>query len=1423
MEKRGILLIFVLLMFALFCSPSFADVVDNVKPPITAVFGEKVVLIPPFLVKNLDTSQIFNLDVVFQQGNKTFTFVPSAALSNGRYEFNLYASDLVGNQKLYTYTFEVSVPGTRIFLVEPNSIGVANSTTFRVAVYSSRPSVCKYTGVSVSGFDDIRLKYFDVTGNLSSSSYVSDHFINSYSVEPDFPRHFYVVCRDDLGRDNLEHFMLYADVTPPTLSSVLFSPSPVVEYPPVGELSSMLKVTATEPVICKYSQNPNLTYADMLSFDGYDMNNFDAYKERDDQTILFPGDVIKQTFTFYVQCEDRARFLSAKVTRPITIDLGEGLLMRFLSPAPASRNTSVLLNLTTNRRAYCVFKSNAPGDPTSFTDAAAKLSSSYENLSTVHFKRLGTKPGGNYVVTVRCDVPEGVGATAMTAESSYQYVIDITPPSVPIVNSTTPVCTNVLSATFVANDTQSSIAEYRWSVAASGKVMANGSVTQNSVSVSKSNNGTDFVLSDQLNYVFSVIAVDAAGNIGAAGASNQIKFDSTGFTCDKIPPQVTVRRSPTGDSATIECFDNQSGCSSIGSYYGTSYTKFCNATQYFLTPTIIPFFRTTILCWAIKDNAGNVNSGTDTLYFNLSSLNISGLPCPNGIDNDGDGYGERCLLGADCNDADPKVSVGCVNGCIQDLDGDGYGLGCAAGNDCNGLNPALTTNCSNSCISDNDGDEFGLGCDNGPDCKGDDSTLTNNCPNGCIDDNDGDGYGLNCPVGLDCDGEDNTKMRDCDNMCIQDTDSDNYGIGCLLGLDCSGRDPLKSSGCSNGCIFDEDGDAYGFQCANGLDCNGIDPFMSTGCPNNCVSDNDGDGYGWGCDNGAECNDTDPYVNLDCSLTTDCKYDHDGDGYGLGCVLGGDCDDYHPARLGNCTADCTYDKDCNALPDEWQDRYFNNTVCNQTEVCGPNADPDGDGFSNIEEYRRDTDPITFNKVELPAEAPSTTLDTDNDGVSDTCERMYGLNPSDPFDAEKDNDNDGLTNKFECTFTAGSCKNWLNPTSPDTDNDGYTDKEEIDADTDPCDTDSKPSSLLPIILIIVGILANTGSIGYLIYKDYYIPLVSPPPKPAAVPKPGIAGRPVGAPSGVPQGPRRLPPRRAPVDIVSRRRFEDEMKKREAERDRILSVFGAKREIQKPQKVMEEIARHPELRRGRPVEQLKQPKPVVEDHISRLSRLVSGDYFDKISSFTKEEADYFGKLADITKRKELPLEEDQVSKLASITKKVVDDSEKKKELETAFKKAGMDELDNFLTTRKHVDTFIKEYSPGKKGSEFDALSKISEKGAVEALSDLSAPKRKDVMEALSDLSSKAEKEKAVSKMDELYSIESKDELFKAVKRMSKDKRVDRDVFEVLLSYLMKSGKISKHDVSELMFQLQEQGVLSKKDVSEVFFNLGIKEGAT
>lgn len=75
------------------------------------------------------------------------------------------------------------------------------------------------------------------------------------------------------------------------------------------------------------------------------------------------------------------------------------------------------------------------------------------------------------------------------------------------------------------------------------------------------------------------------------------------------------------------------------------------------------------------------------------------------------------------------------------------------------------------------------------------------------------------------------------------------------------------------------------------------------------------------------------------------------------------------------------------------------------------------------------------------------DADNDGMSDSYETTYGLNPNDPSDAALDSDGDGLSNGVEAIL--GSAAN-----DADSDDDGVSDGLEADQFTDPNSDQSTP---------------------------------------------------------------------------------------------------------------------------------------------------------------------------------------------------------------------------------------------------------------------------------------------------------------------------------------------------------------------------------
>jgi Tol biopolymer transport system component len=85
-----------------------------------------------------------------------------------------------------------------------------------------------------------------------------------------------------------------------------------------------------------------------------------------------------------------------------------------------------------------------------------------------------------------------------------------------------------------------------------------------------------------------------------------------------------------------------------------------------------------------------------------------------------------------------------------------------------------------------------------------------------------------------------------------------------------------------------------------------------------------------------------------------------------------------------------DADGNGLPDDWE-RFYN---LGSPDSVDPNADPDADGLTHLQEYQAGTHPTRF--------------DTDGDGLGDGAELGLGTDPLNP-----DTDYDGLLDGWEPT--------------------------------------------------------------------------------------------------------------------------------------------------------------------------------------------------------------------------------------------------------------------------------------------------------------------------------------------------------------------------------------------------------------------------
>lgn len=115
---------------------------------------------------------------------------------------------------------------------------------------------------------------------------------------------------------------------------------------------------------------------------------------------------------------------------------------------------------------------------------------------------------------------------------------------------------------------------------------------------------------------------------------------------------------------------------------------------------------------------------------------------------------------------------------------------------------------------------------------------------------------------------------------------------------------------------------------------------------------------------------------------------------------------------------------------------------------------GDNTANAswDEFRIYDGILTTEQIQKNTlEGPSASIDTDEDGISDSIEDKYDfLDPEDPSDAELDQDNDGLSNVDEILL--GS-----DPEEQDTDNDEILDGDEVINQTSPILADTDGDSL------------------------------------------------------------------------------------------------------------------------------------------------------------------------------------------------------------------------------------------------------------------------------------------------------------------------------------------------------------------------------
>ena len=118
----------------------------------------------------------------------------------------------------------------------------------------------------------------------------------------------------------------------------------------------------------------------------------------------------------------------------------------------------------------------------------------------------------------------------------------------------------------------------------------------------------------------------------------------------------------------------------------------------------------------------------------------------------------------------------------------------------------------------------------------------------------------------------------------------------------------------------------------------------------------------------------------------------------------------------------------------------------------------------------------------------------------------------------------------------------------------------------------------------------------------------------------------------------------------------------------------------------------------------------------------------------------------------------------------------------------------------------------SKLDALASKDDKG-LDALAKIGDD---DAFSALSDLVG----EDAAAKLDDLEMTKSKkkkaDLLHTLASMQSTDKMQNKNIFQQVLLYLVKSGKLNKSELSKVLLELSNNNIIEKKDMMDVLYNI-------
>ncbi len=1193
-----------------------AIVIDNTNPQITITPQNGAVLNTSRIAIRLSFNEEVSLNSVSinsQEIKQSFNTVNNKIfnaeinLSDGNKLLEIGASDFATNNMTATSSFTVDADPADMRILSPK-FGISPAYTFNIVIETDNNANCRY-----ELDNELEFEFMNTFSSTTGITHTIQNF-NRIQTGDNSTHKLYVKCRS--ARHDLQptSFDISVDTTPPEIKSAFAYPNPIIEQP----LNTTLTIESNEPALCKFSTTSSNFDSMEGRFSGFNESNFKTIN-RHALSFNSQGD-----YSYFVACQNKAGLNSVAKTISFTADLSKTITIA--SHTPQFFNSSnIILAIQTNKKAQCKYSS---------TDQTVQSGALFGQPGHSHTKSL-VLPVGSHTFYIAC---KDQYLEQWSSVFQVKFVIDITGPIMLYVDDastsnlpTEKTCnTDRLRVKYLGQDLESGVKGYFYTILKGSQPITN---TISSFKPEEWFWVENLSLEDNTQYFFSVNAKNYVDIIGNAKLSDGITVDTS--YCEPAAKCGDSLINQPGEECDTNTFGAISSCLNFTNFIGGNLK--CNNNCRLDTSECMKV----PLCGNSAIDPGEACDGSNfgainscTAYSNSFSggtlkcsstcqLDTSGCIEKPKCGNSAIDLGESCdgtnlgPLSGTCIDYNPSTfsggSLSCTGNCQLDTSkcqgtqgncGDGI---INIGEDCDGTNFGQLKACT-------DYPQFIGGNITCASCQLDTSGCIEKpkCGNSAID------------LGESCDG---TNLGPLSGTCINYNSDFNNGnlkcTGCRLDTSlCS-----KSPACGNGkldtgeiCDGSNFGNITDLRCTNykntfingALACK--DCRIST---NNCNS-NATTAPPVTCRDIGTCK-----INELCNDNSDCesRFCHQNKCAASSC--GDNIKNHDEADTdcgGPCSEKCGNDKSCR-LNSDCRSGFCSLGKCGNVEMCsdgklsGGEADTDCGGPCPVkcteggscifdEDCGTGLQCVSDKCTKIPEQQ---LLDSDGDGMEDQWEIQYGLDPSDPIDADHDPDNDGLTNKEEYdqqnTYASST-----DPNNPDTDNDGYSDKKETDKGTDPTNPEDFPkSNLTRIILFIAGALILLGGFGYLAYvaveKRRESEFISSRQVPRQIPRAQVPQQ-----RQIPRQPMAMPPlQRPPLQRAApQQNLRAVEEQKILERRRIFEPFAKEKIQEKTAKPEETTSKKPRQKetKEKPKKHTKRPKGAIrkpkEDVFLKLKEL-------------------------------------------------------------------------------------------------------------------------------------------------------------------------------------------------------------------------------